>query len=78
MATRSSVAAMAASRRAAGTVWPVTSRMPNAAGEALRAGSAGDGSRTQTRDQATGFDVPVEPLRRAAHYTGEPGCIADA
>lgn len=21
----------------------------------------------------TGFDVPVEPLRRAAHYTGEPG-----
>ncbi|MEU1271143.1 ATP-binding protein [Streptomyces sp. NPDC002144] len=27
---------------------------------------------------ATGFDVPVEPLRRAAHYTGEPGCIAEA
>ncbi|MFF8731021.1 ATP-binding protein [Streptomyces sp. NPDC015171] len=26
----------------------------------------------------SGFDVPVEPLRRAAHYTGEPGCIADA
>ncbi|MFB7599242.1 ATP-binding protein [Streptomyces sp. NPDC056160] len=26
----------------------------------------------------TGFDIPVEPLRRAAHYTGEPGCIADA
>ncbi|MFJ9820917.1 ATP-binding protein [Streptomyces sp. NPDC101151] len=26
----------------------------------------------------TGFDVPVEPLRRAAHYTGEVGCIADA
>ncbi|KES04025.1 regulator [Streptomyces toyocaensis] len=26
----------------------------------------------------TGFDVPVEPLRRAAHFTGEPGCIADA
>lgn len=26
----------------------------------------------------TGFDVPVEPLRRAAHYTGEPGCIAEA
>ncbi|WP_344051034.1 ATP-binding protein [Streptomyces thermoalcalitolerans] len=25
-----------------------------------------------------GFDVPVEPLRRAAHYTGEPGCIAAA
>ncbi|WP_255953989.1 ATP-binding protein [Streptomyces odontomachi] len=25
-----------------------------------------------------GFDVPVEPLRRTAHYTGEPGCIADA
>ncbi|CAM5714314.1 hypothetical protein STENM223S_01043 [Streptomyces tendae] len=25
----------------------------------------------------TGFDVPVEPLRRAAHFTGEPGCIAD-
>jgi anti-sigma regulatory factor (Ser/Thr protein kinase) len=27
---------------------------------------------------ATGFDVPVEPLRRAAHYTGEQGCIAEA
>jgi hypothetical protein len=27
---------------------------------------------------STGFDVPVEPLRRAAHYTGEPGCIAEA
>ncbi|MDX3308803.1 ATP-binding protein [Streptomyces sp. NPDC054884] len=26
----------------------------------------------------TGFDVPVEPLRRAAHYTGDPGCIAEA
>ncbi|MGW7524332.1 ATP-binding protein [Streptomyces sp. NPDC054783] len=26
----------------------------------------------------TGFDVPVEPLWRAAHYTGEPGCIAEA
>ncbi|GAA2449318.1 ATP-binding protein [Streptomyces sp. NPDC051041] len=26
----------------------------------------------------TGFDVPVEPLRRTAHYTGEPGCIAEA
>lgn len=26
----------------------------------------------------TGFDVPVEPLRRSAHFTGEPGCIADA
>ncbi|MEU6406613.1 ATP-binding protein [Streptomyces sp. NPDC046985] len=26
----------------------------------------------------TGFDVPVEPLRRATHFTGEPGCIADA
>ncbi|GGS60486.1 MULTISPECIES: ATP-binding protein [Streptomyces] len=26
----------------------------------------------------TGFDVPVEPLRSAAHYTGEPGCIAEA
>lgn len=26
----------------------------------------------------SGFDVPVEPLRRAAHYTGEPGCIAEA
>ncbi|MGV9457047.1 ATP-binding protein [Streptomyces sp. NPDC003635] len=25
-----------------------------------------------------GFDVPVEPLRRATHYTGEPGCIAEA
>jgi hypothetical protein len=27
---------------------------------------------------SAGFDVPVEPLRRAAHYTGEPGCIAEA
>ncbi|NUR64980.1 MAG: ATP-binding protein [Streptomyces sp.] len=27
---------------------------------------------------STGFDVPVDPLRRAAHYTGEPGCIAEA
>ncbi|MET9731967.1 ATP-binding protein [Streptomyces sp. NPDC006458] len=27
---------------------------------------------------ATTFDVPVEPLRRATHYTGEPGCIAEA
>ncbi|PAZ09113.1 ATP-binding protein [Streptomyces sp. SA15] len=26
----------------------------------------------------TGFDVPVEPLRRAAHYSGEPGSIAEA
>lgn len=26
----------------------------------------------------TGFDIPVEPLRCAAHYTGEPGCIAEA
>jgi hypothetical protein len=26
----------------------------------------------------TGFDVPVEPLRRAAHYSGEPGSIAAA
>jgi anti-sigma regulatory factor (Ser/Thr protein kinase) len=26
----------------------------------------------------SGFDVPVDPLRRAAHYTGEPGCIAEA
>ncbi|MDT9699070.1 ATP-binding protein [Streptomyces sp. P17] len=26
----------------------------------------------------TGFDVPVEPLRRATHYSGEPGCIAEA
>jgi hypothetical protein len=26
----------------------------------------------------TGFDVPVDPLRRAEHYTGEPGCIAEA
>ncbi|MGX1545604.1 ATP-binding protein [Streptomyces adustus] len=26
----------------------------------------------------TGFDVPVEPLRRATHFTGEPGCIAEA
>ncbi|MEV0980099.1 ATP-binding protein [Streptomyces sp. NPDC049915] len=27
---------------------------------------------------ATGFDVPVEALRRATHYTGEPGSIAEA
>ena len=26
----------------------------------------------------TGFDVPVEPLRRAAHFSGDPGCIAEA
>ena len=26
----------------------------------------------------SGFDVPVEPLRAAAHYSGEPGCIAQA
>ncbi|MFI6874139.1 ATP-binding protein [Streptomyces sp. NPDC050400] len=26
----------------------------------------------------TGFDTPVEPLRRMTHYTGEAGCIADA
>ncbi|MGW7257588.1 ATP-binding protein [Streptomyces sp. NPDC054834] len=26
----------------------------------------------------SGFDVPVEPLRRAAHFTGEPGSIAEA
>ncbi|MEU0227967.1 ATP-binding protein [Streptomyces sp. NPDC006284] len=26
----------------------------------------------------TGFDVPVDPLRQAAHYSGEPGCIAQA
>ncbi|MFJ3234374.1 ATP-binding protein [Streptomyces sp. NPDC086787] len=26
----------------------------------------------------TGFDVPVEPLRRSAHFTGEQGCIAAA
>jgi len=26
----------------------------------------------------TGFDVPVEPLRRAAHFSGEQGCIAEA
>ncbi|MFD4574555.1 ATP-binding protein [Streptomyces sp. NPDC058417] len=26
----------------------------------------------------TGFDVPVEPLRRTAHYTGDPGSIAEA
>ncbi|KOT37359.1 regulator [Streptomyces caelestis] len=26
----------------------------------------------------TRFDVPVEPLRRSAHFTGEPGCIAEA
>ncbi|MFF9324657.1 ATP-binding protein [Streptomyces sp. NPDC014776] len=26
----------------------------------------------------TGFDVPVEPLRRATQYTGEPGSIAEA
>ncbi|WP_225833665.1 ATP-binding protein [Streptomyces sp. NK08204] len=28
--------------------------------------------------EPTGIDVTVEPLRRAAHYTGEPGCIAEA
>ncbi|MEU6547872.1 ATP-binding protein [Streptomyces sp. NPDC046859] len=26
----------------------------------------------------TGFDVPVEPLRRTAHFSGEQGCIAEA
>ncbi|MDQ0935325.1 ATP-binding protein [Streptomyces turgidiscabies] len=26
----------------------------------------------------TGLDKPVEPLRRATHFTGEPGCIAEA
>ena len=26
----------------------------------------------------TGADVPVEPLRRVAHYTGGPGCVAEA
>ncbi|MGY0020762.1 ATP-binding protein [Streptomyces sp. cg35] len=26
----------------------------------------------------TGFDAPVEPLRRVTHYSGEPGCIAQA
>ncbi|MDO0929150.1 ATP-binding protein [Streptomyces sp. TG1A-8] len=26
----------------------------------------------------TDFDVPVEPLRRAVHFAGEPGCIAEA
>ncbi|MGY1503289.1 ATP-binding protein [Streptomyces sp. QTS52] len=26
----------------------------------------------------TGFGVPVEPLRRATQFTGEPGCIAAA
>ncbi|KPI13425.1 hypothetical protein OK074_2350 [Actinobacteria bacterium OK074] len=26
----------------------------------------------------TDFDMPVEPLRRAAHYTGAPGSIAEA
>jgi hypothetical protein len=26
----------------------------------------------------TGFDIPVEPLRRAAHYSGETGSIAEA
>lgn len=26
----------------------------------------------------TEFDMPVEPLRRAAHYAGEPGSIAEA
>ncbi|WP_394436368.1 ATP-binding protein [Streptomyces sp. SGAir0957] len=25
-----------------------------------------------------GFDTPVEPLRRMSHYSGEPGCIAQA
>ncbi|MFG3103934.1 ATP-binding protein [Streptomyces sp. NPDC048182] len=36
---------------------------------------------TEYLDEAvipTGFDVPVEPLRQAAHYTGDPGCIAEA
>ncbi|MFG3550537.1 ATP-binding protein [Streptomyces sp. NPDC047725] len=36
---------------------------------------------TEHLDEAvipTGFDVPVEPLRRAAHYSGEPGSIAEA
>ncbi|MFE7650065.1 ATP-binding protein [Streptomyces phaeoluteigriseus] len=27
---------------------------------------------------STGFDVPVEPLRRAAHFTGDSGSIAEA
>ncbi|WP_128374405.1 ATP-binding protein [Streptomyces cavernae] len=27
---------------------------------------------------SAGYDVPVDPLRRTTHYTGEPGCIADA
>ncbi|GAQ73561.1 ATP-binding protein [Streptomyces turgidiscabies] len=26
----------------------------------------------------SGLGVPVEPLRRATHFTGEPGCIAEA
>ncbi|MDW4903993.1 ATP-binding protein [Streptomyces sp. ADMS] len=26
----------------------------------------------------TGSDVPVEPLRRTTHFTGAPGCIAEA
>jgi hypothetical protein len=26
----------------------------------------------------TGFGDSVEPLRRATHFTGEPGCIAEA
>jgi anti-sigma regulatory factor (Ser/Thr protein kinase) len=26
----------------------------------------------------TDFDMPVEPLRRAAHYSGEPGSVAEA
>ncbi|MBP5934772.1 ATP-binding protein [Streptomyces sp. LBUM 1476] len=40
--------------------------------------------RTRTTEHLDGaviptrFDVPVEPLRRAAHYTGDPGCIGEA
>ncbi|WP_353946780.1 ATP-binding protein [Streptomyces sp. HUAS MG91] len=26
----------------------------------------------------SGFEASVEPLRQVTHYTGEPGCIADA
>ncbi|MCS0636649.1 ATP-binding protein [Streptomyces sp. LP05-1] len=31
-----------------------------------------------TDPRALGHLAPVQPLRRAAEYTGEPGCIADA
>ncbi|MBO1330619.1 ATP-binding protein [Streptomyces sp. VRA16 Mangrove soil] len=36
---------------------------------------------TECRDGAvirSGCDASIEPLRQVTHYTGEPGCIADA